>query len=194
MNCKKARIYFPSFAACDLEGRAAKRVADHLMHCPDCQMSFEKTRKLRALLALKRHEQPDEFFFRTYVSEFHRRLYSEMIKRKPFWSALRAIFDRASGMSWVLRATIPVAAAMVILLGLYSSHVSQENNRALEAVFRQSQAHHVAVVRSESLSSKVHPVWNDMVLNDRPLDRNTVYVLDRIANTPAAHESIVLSF
>ena len=194
MNCKKARTYLPSLAASGFEGRTGKRVADHLTQCPDCQMSFEKTRKLQALLALKRHEQPDEFFFRTYVSEFHRRLCSEMIRRKPFWSVLQTIFEPAIRATRVLGATLSLAAAMVILLGLYSSHVTTESNRIQQARNRESQTHRVAAVETTSTFPKIHPVSNDIVWNNNSSDQKTVYVLDRVANTPAAHESVVLTF
>jgi len=192
MNCKKMRTQFSSFAASDLEGRTAEKVADHLKQCPDCQTGLEKTRKLRALLSLKRHEQPNEFFFRTYLAGFHRRLHADMLRRRTFRDALRDVFESAVRPAWILRATLPIAAVLLVLVGVYFWHTSEENHRVRQALQNQPVSRPI-MTASNTGSAGVRSVWKEMV-NANPSDPNVVYVLDRLANHSAAHELVIFTF
>jgi anti-sigma factor RsiW len=175
MNCKQAREFIPLLAAEGLEEAAARQVSEHAQTCPECAASLARSRKLHGLLALKRYEQPDELFLRNLVSEFHRRLDAEPARRTSLWERVCAILDLEGRAAIALRASVALAAVVIVVVGLQVSHFIP--NRPAN---RQVAAH----------QSGGQP-WSDLVVTP---DRNTVYVLDRVAYNSATHESAILAF
>ncbi len=143
MKCEKIRPLFAPFEAGGLDAGLADRVKDHLCGCPSCRGFLERTHKLRALLALKRHEQPDEFYYRTYLPEFHRRLYSNMVRPKSLWGWVRAALELNNRVIFALRAGTVLAGAILVMLSLYTAHLSLQidaSQQAMNVQERQAQA------------------------------------------------------
>lgn len=192
-KCQKVRSFFPLFLAQNLDECDSKLVKLHLDQCPNCQKSLEKSRNLRTLLSLKRYEQPGEFFFRTYVSEFHRRICSEVLQKNSIWFRLREVFSAQIGaVHWMIRAVSYSAGLAVILLSLYTAHLSMKNSVSESAFARRVQMDH---------DGKLSPVvdvtshTSDLVLaSDNSSGRASVYVLDRVDYKPSTHAPILLSF
>ncbi len=47
-------------------------------------MSDENFKQVQQLIALKRHEQPDDAYFEEFLDEFHRRQRQELLQRSSF--------------------------------------------------------------------------------------------------------------
>ncbi len=193
MKCDKIQIHLPLYAAGHLESGEAPAVRSHLDGCPDCRASLAKTMRLRSLLAFKRHEQPDEFFFRTYLTEFHRRLISDMSKQTTFWSRAREAFAR-----WEFGDSLPRlaygAAFAVFVLSLYLAHVAMQSGTAV-TVAQQHDSGKSAVVASAGPSVvEIDSNFNHLVLAENHPGKNSVYVLDRVAYKPSNHGSDVIEF
>lgn len=187
MNCKKARPLFSLLEGGELEGQVAGGVRGHLEGCSECRGLAARSRRLQALLALKRHEQPDEFYFRTFLSGFHRRLYADIVRRKSLWSTIRAALELDHRVGFALRAATLCAGGALVSLSLYTSHLSLQTN-----------ADQLAMNASDRSSRGVaHPVessWSEVAVADHRAQTRTKYVLDRVSYSPTLHETSVLSF
>jgi hypothetical protein len=186
MKCEKARTFFPILAAQRLQGSDKTEVELHVSGCPECTTALEKTRKLQSLLGLKKHEQPDEFFLRTYVSEFHRRLYTEVVQERSlgFWSKMVEKFSFQ--ISW------PIAAqtlAVILVLGTIGHHFYfSSSSPAAVAMFKNFSK----LTKTDSVV-EVESRVNELVVSNKS-DQNSVYVLDRVSYKPSNNGSVVLQF
>ncbi len=190
MTCDTVRPYLSLIAAGSLESSHARRVDEHLGECADCQASLAKTRKLRSLLALKRHEQPDEFFMRTFTAEFHRRVCSEMVQKPSFRQKLTELISIARQRMGIVHYSSAAALAVLVLsvfvVHISTSGISSESPKG--TVIAQA-----ASVSTEDRSVvAVESRHNELVLaTGQP---KSVYVLDRVQYEPATHGSVVLAF
>ncbi len=184
-SCKKVQRLLPMFAGESLEKIYADQIHAHLSNCSSCQSHFEKTRKLRSVLALKQHEQPDDFFFRNYLSEFHRRLYRDMLQPRSLWRKIGDALGMNQRLDLVLRGVgIGVFATVaIIILSLYSVHLSKTS------FVRQAKWASI-----QSPETKVPLATSDFVLGDNLSNQKTTYVLDRVSYNLRAHESSTLTF
>jgi hypothetical protein len=186
MNCKKVLAIIPSISP-SLEDIDFKDVRTHLESCPSCQTSYSKTQKLRSLLALKRHEKPDEFFVRTFTSEVHRRVCSEMIQRPSLWTRLRQAF------TWESRPVSIFAYSTVfgaIVLSLCTVHL----------VTRNSNSHSLARSTSPSVMGgeaysvvEVESRVTQLIEAEQSASGSAVYVLDRV-QYDSSHGPALLHF
>ncbi len=187
MNCKKARPLFSLLEGGELEGQVAGGVREHLESCPECRGLATRTRRVQALLALKRHEQPDEFYFRTFLSGFHRRLYADLVQRKSLWGTIRAAFELDQRAGFALRAATFCAGVALVTLSLYTSHLSLQTNTEQLAM-------NAADRLSRNVARPVDPSWSGVAVADHRAPARTEYVLDRVSYSPTLHETAVLSF
>jgi len=195
MKCEKARPFLPALAADRLDDLAAGEIHQHLAGCAVCRSSLEKSRRLRMLLSLKRHEQPDAFFFQTYLANFHRRLYSEMIQKRSVWSRIReAVSVKSRPFGWLLRASTAMAGIGLVLLGLYAVQLSVKNHTSQPVAHHLSkeQPAHVTAAQVAIVEVESHP--NQLVLADSPTDKSAVYVLDRVTYKPSTYGAALLVF
>ncbi len=168
MKCEKVREFFPGLAANHLEGSQLDTVRMHLNGCPDCEKSFEKTKSLKALLALKRHEKPDEFFFRTYTAEFHRRLYNDLLQKQMFWNRLKETLIEKTPAYFLMRGM--KYAGVVILTFILSS-----------AYFQRQGVHREGRFANHTVSAKQQVVGKESSL-------------DQASYQPTTHDSFVITF
>lgn len=192
MNCQKIRQLLPAFAAQGLEGSNEHKVKAHLDHCADCKGSLAKTQKLRALLALKQHEQPDEFFFRTYLSEFHRRLYSQILQKPSFLGKLNEIFlwNRPARFLWRVSSAVLM---LVLTMSFYMTYVTAPNHSTEflssgDDTVRQN----IGIATRAPSVVEVESRFNQLVLADKP--SHSIYVLDRLNYEPSTRASAILQF
>ena len=194
MNCKKIRPFLPLLAAHELEEPQTHEVKEHVTHCTACRQALEGTSKVQALLALKRHEQADELFLRNYLSEFHGRLYHQVLEQNSFWNRLVAdiLFCRKP-LVWFLRGAY-LLTFFFLALSLYTIHSSVENNpqkrfsnQPADLSIAQNQIfpQHVAEVESR---------FSHFVLAKNDANKNSVYVLDRIQYEPSTDNAVLLRF
>lgn len=184
MNCEKAKAFFPLLNSTPSQDPAHQEVASHVSTCESCSVALEKTRKLQQLLALKKHEQPDEFFMRTYVSEFHRKLYADVVKNqsRSIWSRIREAFT--VDVEWT---SVAQSMAAVVILGVIGYHFSPFSTSSRTANHRtNSRVSSSEVVEVESR-------YNELVAA-KSADKSAVYVLDRVSYKPANNGPVVLQF
>lgn len=75
--------------------------------------------EIGSLLALKRHERPEEGYFDDFLREFHqRRRAEETVKRGPsaWWKQAKVWFSNPGGAKWAYGAGLAYAAAAAIFL------------------------------------------------------------------------------
>lgn len=92
-TCTEFQFHAETHAADQLDPALAVAVRRHLAECTDCRVQHQRTRRLIALLQLKRHEQPPPGYFENFLTEFHRR---QQTAAQPVW---RRVF---------LPATVPI--------------------------------------------------------------------------------------
>lgn len=182
MNCHQAREFLPLLDAGSLDTQVTQQVSEHLQACPVCQVSLEKTRKLRAMLALKRYEQPDELFLRTFVADFHRRLDAAPAVSEGWWARLRTTFELDDRAVMALRASVALVAVLLVLVGVHFYGAMRNGTAERQVAVRRSQLPPAGLSTSP---------WSDVVVKS---DQNTVYVLDRVAYTASTHEPAILTF
>ena len=185
ISCKKVYQLLPRLAAESLEKDGTEQIHAHVKSCPSCQGHLEKTRKLRAILALKQYEQPGEFFFRTYLSEFHRRLYRDMLQPRSLGRKIKDALGLNQRLDLVLRGVgIGIFASVAMLtLSFYITDLSKS-----------SFSHQTNWVSNESRKTTIPSATSDFVLSDNISSQKTVYVLDRVSYNLKAHESPTLTF
>jgi hypothetical protein len=192
MKCEKARTLFPVLAAKRLQGSEKIEVESHLTDCPSCATALEKTRKLQALLSLKRLEKPDEFFFRNYVPEFHRRLYTDVVQERSrsFWTKLREAFSFEIQGAFALQSVAAILLLGILGFGyhLYSPSAAQKINTSPEV----AQISSASAVSGASVV-EVDSRFNELVLAN-PSGKSSIFVLDRVAYKPSNHGPVVLQF
>lgn len=188
MKCDTVRPQLPSYAAGNLGSAETAGVDTHLAGCPECRGGLAATRKLRALLAFKRREQPDEFFFRTFLTDFHRRLISDMAHRRTPGSRVRDLLD-ALGVPGSLAARLAYGGAFAIFI-LSVALVHHSMNRPSMAPVAQQAEPAPAGPSVVEIDSK----FNQLVLAENQGAPKSVYVLDRVAYKPAHHGSDVIEF
>lgn len=194
MKCDKIQIHLPSYAAGHLGSGEVPAIRAHLDGCPDCRTSLEKTTRLRSLLAFKRHEQPDEFFFRTYLSNFHRRLISDMARQPAsIWTQVREAFTRWETGSLLPRLAYGAAFA-VFVLSLYIARGSMDSSTAPAVALRDDSGKTAVVAASGPSVVEIDSHFNHLVLAENHAAKNPVYVLDRVAYKPSNHGADVIEF
>lgn len=200
IKCEKVRFHLATFSVGEVGRSEAEKIEEHLAGCANCRENLQVIQKLHALLVLKRYEKPDELFLRTYLTEFHRRLLSEIVRKVPFWERVLKAF------SWSERwGEIPLrfrwgAAVGIVLIGFCTVYVSVKketpypfrHHRAQGFAFQSSWAE--ATTSPEVSSTEVASNFNHLILADNPPDKNLVYVMDRVHYEPFTHGSIVLEF
>lgn len=75
--------------------------------------------EIGALLALKRHERPEEGYFEDFLREFHqRRRVEEAVKRGPasWWSRATGWFADLGASRWAYGAGLAYASVMALFL------------------------------------------------------------------------------
>lgn len=75
--------------------------------------------EIGALLALKRHERPEEGYFDDFLREFHqRRRAEEALKRGPasWWRQASAWFSNPGASKWAYGAGLAYASVMALFL------------------------------------------------------------------------------
>lgn len=178
VNCRSARPHLEDLA----EGAPAKgrleAVRAHVAGCPDCARSLERTRRLQGLLALKRHERPDEQFERNFLPEFHRRLYANIVRRRSFLSRVRSFLEFDGGMPALVRGLSLAAALGLSLLSLYTVHTSLSTRAPAAPMVARQQL----------------PAANEVAFRSHGANSAAVYVLDRVSYAPRLDETAVLSF
>lgn len=181
VNCRSALPHLEALAdGTPAKGRLAA-VKAHLATCPDCAGTLERTRRLQGLLALKRHERPDEFVERNFLPEFHRRLYADIVRRRSFLSRVRSFLEFEGGMPALVRGLSLACALVLSLLSLYTVHTSLTSRAPDGPVIAQRQ-------------SRTPPVANEVAFQARGANSSAVYVLDRVSYAPRLDETAVLSF
>jgi anti-sigma factor RsiW len=211
MNCDKARSYLPALALHGPEGSQGNQVERHLAGCPTCQAALEKTRKLQSLFSQARHQtqlEAETEILRDFVPEFHRRLASEIITRKPTiperlrnWLLPESDGSQETSGFSVFRTPALMgfsacAAALMLIAGFVAFSSLTTSNSTGSAIVRHSSSrelpgqiaslHRGSVVEVESR-------WNDLVRS--PGESDSIYVLDRVSYQPSkSDEAIVLQF
>lgn len=189
MKCEKIHPYLSEMAAGELQGGLGLEIHEHVEGCADCRGRLESTRRLRSLLSLKRAEKPDEFFLRTFVAEFHRRLLADMVRKPDFfrqmWDALATWWESARILPRPAYGLAAIAA-LVIFLGLYAIRSPLESvpPRSLQ------QPKHLA----EETVVEVPSRFNHLIMANNQAGGNRVYVMDRVDYEPAAHAPVIVQF
>ena len=80
MDCKKTQQLFDDLWHQRLTPETDAQVRQHLADCTDCRVLEQRSARLQRLLALKRYERPAPAYFDNFLSEFHRRLLTEMAR------------------------------------------------------------------------------------------------------------------
>jgi len=152
MKCEKARTLFPVFAAKRLQGIEKTRVESHVADCPDCSDALMKTSRLQMLLSLKRHEKPDEFFFRNYVPEFHRRLCADVVQKqsRSFWTKIRESFSFET--NWIFAAQ---SFAAIFVLGIIAYHFYPAASSHKATIHQIASKNSGAIIEVESRSNEL---------------------------------------
>lgn len=180
VNCRSVQPHLGDLArGAPATGRLAP-VRAHLDGCPACSAALERSRRLQALLALKRHERPDALVERNFLSEFHRRLYATVTRRRTLLSRLRSFFEAEEGWPLLVRGLAFASAIFLSLFSVYTVYLSKQAGPIL-TVARSSDAH-LAAARKEVASERA------------PGQHAAVYVLDRVSYAPRMDETSVLSF
>jgi anti-sigma factor RsiW len=164
-SCKMFRPMLSAYAANELSEPDRHSIGVHLSSCEECRESAQKTLVLRSLLALKRHEQPGELFYRHFLSGVRQRLYSEVWVRPSLWQRIVGWFEIPVWSSSMLRGVTAVAAvaALLLSLALWFREPTREDTKF-----------------TEQIKSRSHP--------------NVVYVLDRVPHKTSASDSSVVTF
>ncbi|MDW8345219.1 MAG: hypothetical protein RMM51_12125, partial [Verrucomicrobiae bacterium] len=96
LTCNQVRFYSETFTAEQLDANLAAAVQRHLSECTDCRVQHHRTRRVVALLQLKRHEQPPPGYFENFLTEFHQRLAAS---QPTGWRAAWARFTEPTALS-----------------------------------------------------------------------------------------------
>ncbi|MDD2709014.1 MAG: hypothetical protein PHV34_13595 [Verrucomicrobiae bacterium] len=178
MKCKMVQEYLPMLAVRELEGQLGEQISEHLETCAACRNELAGARKIHALLALKRYEQPDEFFSRTFLDKLHQRLEAEERVQETWWSKVQAGLESLRGIP----AMGVAAAAACLMLFLSVAALSPTGQRSEVKL----------AIHRPVLTEAVQPAQvSDMVVRN---DQNVVYVLDRVASNSVAYEPSILTF
>ena len=195
ISCEKVRPYLPALAGGDPENRIAAQFHQHAADCPDCRKDLETSRRLRSLLALKRHEKPDEFFFRAYLSEFHRRLLSEIVRKKSsLWERIREVMTPGWGPADILLRLSYSAAIGVVVLSLYTARISLESGGPSHFVYHQAKGYSVETSPSLPSAVEVASSPRHLILANNYAGKKPVYVLDRVNYESPRQGTVVLQF
>ena len=187
MTCEKVHELLPAFDANHLASGESVLVRDHLSVCTICQGRLESTRKLRSLLALKRHEKPDEFFMRTFTAQFHQKLLSSVIRKRSVLDYAPEWLERTFRSIWLQGAAV-AALAILIFFNFYPARQSSESDSYAGASIHDSRPGN----KSELLAmTHVESVRNDLISGS---DQHTIYVLDRVSYRKDTHEAPALTF
>jgi hypothetical protein len=179
MKCEKARTFFPVLAVNRLQGSEKSEVEHHLKNCNSCSASLEKTRKLQALLSLKRHEQPDELFMRNFVSDFHRRLYADVVQersRSTLWTRISEMFSFDISLIRVGQSFAALMILGVIAFQFYPAKSSQNGS----------------ISKNDESVVEVESRFKELVVANN--SDSSIYVLDRVAYKPSNNGPVVLQF
>jgi hypothetical protein len=188
MRCEKVSRHLPALVADQMDSREAVSVRKHLANCPDCAKSFEKTKSLRSLLSLKRHEKPDEFFLRNFVPEFRRRLCLEVIQKPSKWERMQELWAAFWTPSVFMR-TVRYSAVVLVTLIIASVYFNRESSAPMVATHRAS-----TTVSEESIVEVESSINQLAVANLQSGSKESVYVMDRIEYQPATHGSRIFTF
>jgi len=185
MTCDSIRPFLSTLDSLDVAH--AGRVNGHLAACPDCRGEVVRIRKLRNLIALKRHEKPDEFFLRTFNESFHRRLVSEMAQKPSF----RVKFAELAGIVRERFGLIPLSSAAIALVAItvFMVHISAPMKDAPKPAVVAKAA---PAPQADRSVVEVESRLNQLVVASR--QSKNIYVLDRVQYEPATHGSTVLAF
>ncbi len=189
MTCDIFRPFLSLKLSGSLDAKQARRVEAHLEKCPSCQADLVKAGKLRRLLALKRHEKPDEFFMNTFTAEFHRRVCAEMVQKPSFTQKLSELFEIVRQRMGIVSYS-SAAAVAVVAICLFAVHVSTPGIPA-EISKTTFVAKAAPASQADRSVVEVESRLNELVLaTSQP---KSVYVLDRLQYEPP-HGSTVLAF
>lgn len=75
--------------------------------------------EIGSLLALKRHERPEEGYFDDFLREFHQRRRAEEVSKKGvagWWKQTSGWFSNLGGSKWAYGACLAYASAAVLFL------------------------------------------------------------------------------
>ncbi len=200
MKCEKVCLHLAAFSVGEIGEGEEKKIQEHLAGCANCRESLRTTQQLRALLALKRYERPDEFFLRTYLAEFYRRLLSGMVREVSLWTRICKIFSLGEGWKGIdLRFGWGVFVG-VVFLGFYVAHVSIEKRNSAHLVLGDSNGISSQIFQdgasalSDSSPMEVASTFNHLILVDNHSNKNLIYVMDHVHYEPSSHGSVVLEF
>lgn len=200
MKCAKVCLQLAAFSSGEIGDSEGKKIQEHLAGCANCRESLRTTQQLRALLALKCYERPDEFFFRTYLVEFHRRLLSGIVREIPLWAKVCKIFSFGDGWKRIyLRFGWGVFVGVVFLC-FYIAHVMIEKRSSAHLALGYSKGISSQTFQDEaSALSDLSPMevastFNHLILADNHSNKNLIYVMDHVHYEPSSHGSVVLEF
>ncbi len=215
MDCQKAQPLFDELSQNRLDSETALHVRQHLADCTDCRVLAQRAARLQRLLALKRYEQPAPGYLDNFLSEFHSRLMAET-QRTAWWERALGNIDRllVVGTMHVWRYGVASAMGVAVVVGVMWMSVRQTN--APDNAADQTAAANPSLVLADSQAAPApsHSAPDSIVASaptslqaeagdDQPLsaggvdlDQTTaradytapVYVLDRLAVTPASYE------
>jgi hypothetical protein len=192
MRCESVQKSLPAFVGNSLAGSEIKTIQEHLHTCSECQGSLAKTRKLRSLLALKRHEKPDEFFLRSFVPEFHRRLSAEIVRKPTFWTRCREAFSLDNTPAYLCLRVFRYASVAVAALVFYTAYLSYKQPSSTLVSGQKQEVEFSKQASSTDGVVEVASHRSQLVFENRGAD--SVYVLDRLNYDNSTHGPIVLTF
>jgi hypothetical protein len=180
MNCRRALPFLEDLAAGAPAQGPLEAAKAHAAACPSCALALTRARRLQSLLSLKRHERPDAFAERTFLPEFHRRLYASIVRRRTFASRLRDLLSVDGGMPAMVRGLALASALVLSLLSLYTVHASLRPG--------------TSPVLAQQAASRHAPGLNEVAFQPPSANSPVVYVLDRVSYAPRMDDTAVLSF
>jgi hypothetical protein len=211
MNCSKAQRLVQDLAAGQLTDGVARELQRHVTDCTDCRVAQQRASRLQQLLSVKRHEQPGQDYFDSFLREFHHRLAEATAPQPTLWERMlgalhiqnvptfRYGFAHAFGV---------VIAAGMILRGFISADASRDVSRLDALSFGTSQlqaasslpAPHSMPPRIASLlplsPDPTSSAGGALILPIEPRSEPSTprYVLDRISRSVSSYEVASIHF